>query len=285
MPGRDLIERVRKALRDRYSVIAAVGRGGNACIFSGRDASGADVAIKVLHPELAVSVAADRFLREIRYASQLNHPHIARLIDSGEADYLLWYVMPYVPGDNLRQTLRREARLRIPDAARMAVETLDALEHAHTHGIAHRDIKPDNIVLSPEGAILVDLGIARAIATSGEDRVTRSGFVVGTEEYMSPEQAAGVPDVDGRTDLYSLGVVLFEAMAGRPPFSSVSAAAVLDMHQHQKPPDIRSLRRDVPKALSPVLARALAKQREERWQTAGEMASALRPFAEGVGME
>src|SRR5205807_6089256 len=132
MPSRDLIERVRKALGDRYNVITAVGRGGNACIFGAYDQAGQKVAIKVLHPELAVSVAADRFLREIRYASQLNHPHIARLIDSGEADYLLWYVMPYVPGDNLRQTLRREPRLRIPDAARMAVETLDALEHAHT---------------------------------------------------------------------------------------------------------------------------------------------------------
>src|SRR2546430_13280544 len=130
MPGRDLIERVRKALRDRCSVTAAVGRGGNACIFSGRDASGADVAIKVLHPELAVSVAADRFLREIRYASQLNHPHIARLIDSGEADYLLWYVMPYVPGDNLRQTLRREARPPVPAVGRVAVEVLGALRHA-----------------------------------------------------------------------------------------------------------------------------------------------------------
>ena len=247
MPGRDLIERVRKALRDRYTVIAAVGRGGNACIFSGRDASGADVAIKVLHPELVVSVAADRFLREIRYASQLNHPHIARLIDSGEADYLLWYVMPYVAGDNLRQALRREPRLRVPDVGRVAVEVLGALEHAHAHGIAHRDIKPDNIVLSPTGAVLVDLGIARAIATSGDDRVTRSGFVVGTEEYMSPEQAEGAPDVDGRTDLYSLGVVLFECLAGRPPFSSVSAAAVLDMHQHRPAPDLRSIRRDVPK--------------------------------------
>src|SRR5439155_15903247 len=120
-----LIERVRKALGDRYSVITAVGRGGNACIFGAYDQVGQKVAIKLLHPELAVSVAADRFLREIRYASQLDHPHIARLLDSGETDYLLWYVMPYVPGDNLRQTLRREARLRIPDAARMAVETLD----------------------------------------------------------------------------------------------------------------------------------------------------------------
>src|SRR6184192_753054 len=285
MSSRDLIERVRKALGDRYTVITAVGRGGNASIFGAYDQAGQRVAIKVLHPELAVSVAADRFLREIRYASQLNHPHIARMMDSGEADYLLWYVMPYLPGETLRQALRRESRLSISSAVAIAAEVLDALEHAHAHGIAHRDIKPDNIVLAPppQGAVLVDLGIARAIASSGDDRVTRSGFVVGTEEYMSPEQAAGVPDVDGRTDLYSLGVVLFEALAGRPPFSSVSAAAVLDMHQHQKPPDVRSLRGDVPKGISPVLTRALAKQREERWQTAAAMAGELRPFAVGVG--
>ncbi len=279
MPERDLIARVRKALGDRYTEITAVGRGGNASIFAATDPSGAKVAVKVLHPELAVSVAADRFLREIRYASQLNHPHIARLIDSGETDYLLWYVMPYVPGESLREGLRREPRLAIAPAARIACDVLDALEHAHAHGIAHRDIKPDNIVLSPGGAVLVDLGIARAIATSGDDRVTRSGFVVGTEEYMSPEQAGGSPDVDGRTDLYSLGVVLFESLAGRPPFSSVSAAAVLDMQQHHLPADLRSLRRDVPKPLAAAVGRALAKARAERWQTAAEMRSALAPFS------
>ncbi len=278
MPGRDLTERVRTALGDRYTGITPAGRGGNASIFAGRDAGGTQVAIKVLHPELAVSVAADRFLREIRYASQLNHPHIARLIDSGETDYLLWYVMPYLTGDSLRQTLRRESRLAIPRAIAIAAQVLDALEHAHSHGIAHRDIKPDNIVLAPEGAVLVDLGIARAIATSGDDRVTRSGFVVGTEEYMSPEQAQGLPDVDGRTDLYSLGVVLYECLAGRPPFSSGSAAAVLDMHQHHAPPDLRGLRRDVPEALAAVIGRALAKPLSERWQRAAEMRAALAPF-------
>src|SRR5881296_1060032 len=137
MSSRDLIERVRKALGDRYNVITAVGRGGNACIFGAYDQSGQKVAIKVLHPELAVSVAADRFLREIRYASQLDHPHIARLIDSGETDYLLWYVMPYLPGETLRQALRRESRLSIASAVAIAAEVLDALEHAHAHGIAH----------------------------------------------------------------------------------------------------------------------------------------------------
>src|SRR5438874_2408351 len=281
MSGRDLIERVRKALRDRYSVIAAVGRGGNACIFAGRDTSGTDVAIKVLHPELAVAVAADRFLREIRYASQLHHPHIAPLIDSGESDYLLWFVMPYIAGDTLRQVLRRERTLPIDRSVRIATEVLDALGHAHERGLAHRDIKPDNIVCaaSGEGAVLVDFGIARAIASSGEDRVTRSGFVVGTEEYMSPEQASGSPDIDGRTDLYSLGVVLFETLAGRPPFSAASAAGVLDMQQHAPPPDLRKLRRDVPRALSDAIMKALSKAPEARWQTAADMRHALLPYA------
>ncbi|MEX2157192.1 MAG: serine/threonine-protein kinase [Gemmatimonadales bacterium] len=277
--ARDILERVRQALGDRYTVITTVGRGGNATLFGAYDKQGENVAIKVLHPELAVSVAADRFLREIRYASQLHHPHIAPLLDSGETDYLLWFVMPYVPGETLRQVVRRERMLPIDRAVRIASETLDALAHAHERGLAHRDIKPDNIVCSPSGAMLVDFGIARAIASSGEDRVTRSGFVVGTEEYMSPEQASGSPDIDGRTDIYSLGVVLFEALAGRPPFAAASAAAVLDMQQHAPPPDLRKLRRDVPRALSDAVMKALAKARAARWQTAPDMRQALLPYA------
>jgi serine/threonine-protein kinase len=272
---------VRQALGDRYTVITAVGRGGNATLFGALDAQGQKVAIKVLHPELAVSVAADRFLREIRYASQLHHPHIAPLLDSGETDYLLWFVMPYVSGDTLRQLLRRERMLPVERAVRVAAEVLEALAHAHEQGFAHRDIKPDNIVCSEAGAgaMLVDFGIARAIATSGEDRVTRSGFVVGTEEYMSPEQAGGSPNIDGRTDIYSLGVVLFEALTGRPPFSAASAAAVLDMQQHQSPPDLRKLRREVPRALSDAVMKALSKSPEARWQTASDMRQALLPYA------
>src|SRR5207249_8613757 len=278
---RDLIGRVRQALGDRYTVITAVGRGGNATLFGAFDKDGQRVAIKVLHPELTVSVAADRFLREIRWAAKLDHPHIAPLLDSGETDYLLWFVMPFVAGETLRQVMRRERTLPIDRAVRVATDVLDALGHAHDHGLAHRDIKPDNIVLSADGggAILVDFGIARAIASSGEDRVTRSGFVVGTEEYMSPEQAGGSPDIDGRTDIYSLGVVLFEALAGRPPFSSTSAAAVLDMHQHHAPPDLCGLRRDVPKPLGEAVLRALAKAPDARWQTAAEMRQALAPYA------
>ena len=278
MAGRDLLPRVRDALAGRYNVVAAIGRGGNAMLFGAYDRDGKKIALKVLHPELTVSVAADRFLREIRYAGQLSHPHIAPLLDSGEDDYLLWFAMPYVPGESLRNRLVRTPTLAIDVATRLACEVLDALGHAHEQGIAHRDIKPDNIICSPEGAVLVDLGIARAIAQSGEDRVTRSGFVVGTEQYMSPEQAAGSPDVDGRTDLYSLGIVLFETLAGRPPFVSPSAAAVLDMHQRRPAPDVREFRREVPAALADALARALTKAPADRWQTAIQMRDALAPF-------
>jgi serine/threonine-protein kinase len=279
--ARELIGRLREALGDRYTVITEVGRGGNATLYGAFDKDGRKVAIKVLHPELAVSVAADRFLREMRYAATLDHPHIAPLLDSGEANYLLWLVMPFVTGETLRRVIHRERMLPVDRAVGIATEVLDALGHAHERGLAHRDHKPDHIVLSAEGggAILVDFGIARAIAKSGEDRVTRSGFVVGTEEYMSPEQAGGSPDIDGRTDLYSLGVVLFESLTGRPPFAAASAAAVLDMQQHAPPPDLRKLRRDVPRALSDAVMKALSKAREARWQTAAEMRQALLPYA------
>jgi serine/threonine-protein kinase len=278
MSRRDLLARVRAALAGRYEIVEQIGRGGNATLFGAYDGQRRKIAVKVMHPELAVSVGAERFLREIRYAGQLDHPHIAPLLDSGDDDYLLWFAMPYVPGESLRARLRRERVLAVEVGVQLACETLDALAHAHERGIAHRDIKPDNIICGPAGAVLVDLGIARAIAQAGDDRVTRSGFVVGTEQYMSPEQATGAAEVDGRTDLYSLGVVLFEALAGQPPFSSPSAAAVLDMHQRRPAPSVRDLRPDVPEALARVIARALEKLPANRWQTAVEMRAALLPF-------
>jgi serine/threonine-protein kinase len=278
-PRHELLGRVRAALAGRYEIVTQIARGGNATLFGAFDRDRRKIAIKVMHPELAVTVGAERFLREIRYAGELDHPHIAPLLDSGDDDYLLWFAMPYVAGESLRDALRREPQLDIAFAVRVACETLDALEHAHRRGIAHRDIKPDNIICGPEGAVLVDLGIARAIAQSGEDRVTRSGFVVGTEQYMSPEQASGATDVDGRTDLYSMGIVLFEALAGRPPFSSPSPTAVLDMHQRQPAPLLEAFRPDIPQALARAVARALSKNPSDRWQTAAEMRAALLPFA------
>jgi serine/threonine-protein kinase len=172
---------VRQAFEGRYEVEREIGKGGNARIFLAREPGGSPVALKILHPELLVSVAADRFLREIKLASQLDHPHIAHLLDSGERDWLVYYVMTYVDGPTLRDTLSQRHRLGIPDTLRVAGDLLDALDHAHAHGIIHRDVKPENVVISPGvGAVLLDFGIARAVWASGSDRLTRSGIAVGT---------------------------------------------------------------------------------------------------------
>ena len=213
---RDMLALVRQAFSGRYEVEREVGKGGNARIFLARDPSGQAVALKILHPELLVSVAADRFLREIRLASQLDHPHIARLLDSGEQEWLVYYVMSYVEGATLREYLDSSSRLSIAETRRLAGDLLSALDHAHAHKIIHRDVKPANVVLSSEGAVLLDFGIARAVAASGTDQLTRSGIAVGTSTYMSPEQITALTDIDYRCDLYSLGCVLFECLAGQP---------------------------------------------------------------------
>ena len=236
---------------------------------------GRPVALKVLHPELLVSVAADRFLREIKLASQLDHPHIAKLLDSGERDWIVYFVMTYVEGPTLREHLARLRRMPIPETVRLADDLLDALDHAHRHGIVHRDVKPDNVVLSAEGAVLLDFGIARAVAASGSDRLTRSGIAVGTSTYMSPEQITAVQELDLRSDLYSLGCVLFECLAGQPPFSHRNEAVVLQLHLTQPAPDLRTLRPDTPAEVALGIARALAKAPEERWQSAAAMREAL----------
>jgi eukaryotic-like serine/threonine-protein kinase len=266
---------VRQAFSGRYEVEREVGKGGNARIFLARDPSGLAVALKILHPELLVSVAADRFLREIRLASQLDHPHIARLLDSGEQDWLVYYVMSFVEGATLREYLDRSPRLSIAETRRLAGDLLDALDHAHAHKIIHRDVKPANVVLSGEGAVLLDFGIARAVAASGTDQLTRSGIAVGTSTYMSPEQITALTDIDYRCDLYSLGCVLFECLAGQPPFVHKNEAVVLHLHLTQPAPDVRTLRPDVPADLASGISRALAKNPEDRWRSAAEMREAV----------
>jgi len=266
---------VREQLHDRYAVEREIGRGGAARVFLARDPEGNAVALKVLHPELLVSVTADRFLREIGLISRLEHPNIGRLLDSGERDWLVYYVMPYVEGPSLKEYLKKFRRVDIEDTVRIARDLLAALAHAHQQKIIHRDVKPDNILLSPGGVVLVDFGIARAIEVSGSDRLTRSGIAVGTSTYMSPEQVAALQNIDHRTDLYSVGCVLFECLTGRPPFFHPNESVVLVMQQTATLPDVTSLRPDTPPGLARMIARALAKRPEDRWGSAEEMAAEL----------
>ena len=275
---RQLLSLVQKALSDHYTIEGEIGRGGAARIFLARDRAGTAVALKVLHPELTISLTADRFLREVGLLSRLSHPRICRLLDFGEREWLVYYVMSYVDGPTLRQHLDEVWRATTRDALRTACEILEALEYAHGLGVVHRDVKPENIKLSTDGAVLMDFGIAKAVHSAALDaqRLTRSGFTVGTSAYMSPEQAASAPAIDQRSDLYSLGCVMFECLAGAPPYTHPQDWEVLRMHQSGPVPDVRQRRRDVSPSLAKVVTRALAKNPGERWQSATEMLAALR---------
>jgi serine/threonine-protein kinase len=270
---------VRQAFAGRYEVEREIGKGGNARIFLARDPTGTPIALKILHPELLVSVAADRFLREIKLASQLDNPHIARLLDSGERDWLVYYVMSYVEGATLREHLDRQRQLSLTETLRIADDLLDALAHAHQQSIIHRDVKPANVVVSADGAVLLDFGIARAVIASGSDQLTRSGIAVGTSTYMSPEQITAAPNIDHRCDLYSLGCMLFECLAGQPPFHHRNEAVVLQLHLTQPAPDVRTLRGETPAELADVISRALAKNPGQRWESAIRMRDALATVA------
>jgi eukaryotic-like serine/threonine-protein kinase len=252
-----------------------LGRGGMATVYLARDLKhDRPVALKVLHPELAASLGPERFLQEIRLAARLQHPHVLTVFDSGEGNGHLWFTMPYVEGESLRDRLRREASLSVSESLRIAREAGQALQYAHEHGVVHRDVKPENILLTKDGSTLVaDFGIARALETPGP-QLTATGIVVGTPIYMSPEQAGADAPVDGRSDVYSLGCVLYEMIAGRPPFTGQSLQALVAKHLSQTPPPIvRS--GGVPAAVSEAISRALAKSPHDRFATAADFVRAL----------
>ncbi|HET7599687.1 MAG TPA: serine/threonine-protein kinase [Gemmatimonadales bacterium] len=274
--ARDIQATVQQAIGQRYAIERQLGRGGGAYVFLARDPGGRTVALKVLRPELLTGVAADRFLREIRLAGQLQHPHIAPLLDSGEAGWVIYYTMAYVEGPSLAHRLAQAGPLPIDEVLRVAGDVLAALEYAHGQGVVHRDVKPDNVILSPAGAVLLDFGIARAIETTAAEQLTRSGMTLGTSTYMSPEQVQGSRSLDATTDLYALGCVLFECLAGRPPFAHSNEMVVLRQHLLEPPPDVRTLRREVPAALGGAILRAMAKQPGDRWPSAAAMWAAMQ---------
>jgi len=233
------------------------------------------VALKVLHPELAAVVGPERFQREIRLAARLQHPHILTVLDSGEGAGRLWFTMPFIEGESLRDRLNRERQLPVEDALRIAREAADALDYAHQHGVIHRDIKPENILLTPRHALVADFGIARALGASGGEKLTETGLTVGTPAYMSPEQASGERELDGRSDIYSLGVVLYEMLAGEPPFSGATIQVMIARRFTERVPPLRAVRETVPEAIEQAVDRALAKAPADRFAAAGDFAKAL----------
>ncbi len=272
----DLLARLRTALADRYEVLDQIGQGGMATVYLARDVKHArNVALKVLRPELSASLGAERFLREIRVAANLQHPNILALYDSGDADGSLYYVMPFVEGESLRDRLERETQLTIPDALRIIREVSEALSYAHSQGVIHRDIKPENIMLMGDHALVADFGIARAVEEAGEDKLTQSGMAIGTPLYMSPEQATGVERLDGRSDIYSLGCMLYELLTGEPPYQGATPIALLAKHSMEAIPSSKILRNTIPDEVDAAIGKAMAKVPADRFQTALQLAEAL----------
>jgi tetratricopeptide (TPR) repeat protein len=266
------------ALADRYRLEGQLGRGGMATVYRTHDLRhDRPVALKVFHPELA-PVLGERFVHEIRVAASLSHPHILTVHDSGEAAGLLWYTMPLVEGESLRHRLAREGQLPVGDAVRIARTVADALAHAHARGVVHRDIKPENILLFAGEPMVADFGIALALDRAGEERLTETGFSLGTPVYMSPEQACAAPRLDGRSDIYSLGCVLYEMLAGEPPFTGPTPQTIIAKRLSQPAPSLRTVR-EVPEALDQTVQKALARNAADRFMTADEFARALAEAA------
>ncbi len=272
----DVLERLKAALADRYRIERELGSGGMATVYLAEDLKHhRQVAIKVLRPELAASLGVERFVREIEIAANLTHPHILPLHDSGEADGFLYYVMPFIKGESLRERIDREEKLDIKEAIRLTDQVASALSHAHELGLVHRDIKPENILLAADQAIVADFGIARAVEVAGGERLTGTGLAVGTPAYMSPEQAVGDKNVDARSDVYALGCVVYEMVTGRAPFEGATPQEMLAKHAVDTVPGLRTSDPSIPLFLERAVDRALAKRPDERFQSASAFAEAL----------
>jgi serine/threonine-protein kinase len=275
------MERLNAALAHRYTLERELGRGGMATVYLAHDLRhDRPVALKVLHQELTHALGPERFVREIRIAARLQHPHILPVFDSGTAQHpggaveSLWFTMPYVAGESLRSRLAREPQLPLRDAVRIALEVADALGHAHRQGVVHRDVKPENILLSGDHCLLADFGVAQALDAAGGERLTQTGITFGTPLYMSPEQASADRRLDGRSDLYSLGCVLYEMLAGDPPFTGPTAQAIIARRLREPLPKLRTLR-DVPESVEAVIAKALARSPADRFVDTSQFAQAL----------
>lgn len=272
----DLKERLQATLGSRYTIERVIGAGGMATVYLARDLKhDREVALKVLRPELSAVLGSDRFLNEIRIAAQLDHPHILTLIDSGEADGLLYYVLPYVRGESLRKRLDRERQLSVDEALAITRQVAGALDYAHAKGVVHRDVKPENILIHEGEAILTDFGIAMAVKQAGGNRLTETGLSLGTPQYMSPEQATGDRTLDARSDVYSLAAVLYEMLAGEPPHNGPTSQAVIAKLMTERPTRLRVVRDTVPEGVDTAVAKALAKVPADRYSNAGQFSRAL----------
>ena len=272
------LDNLKAALSGRYDIEREIGAGGMATVFLAHDVKhDRQVAVKVLRPDLSASLGAERFLREISIAAKLSHPHILPLYDSGEADGFLYFVMPFIEGESLRARLARTGELPIGEAIRLIRNVVDALALAHKNGIVHRDIKPDNVLLSAEHALVTDFGVAKAVSAATDQRrdLTTSGMAVGTPAYMSPEQAAGDPNIDHRADIYAVGCMAYEMLTGRPPFDSDSAQTILAAHVTDQPDPVQVHRDAIPEGVADVIMRCLEKRPADRWQSAAELRESL----------
>src|SRR5215216_4887239 len=262
----DTLTRLTTAIADKYTIERELGQGGMATVYLAEDLRHQrKVAVKVVHPELAAVLGAERFLSEIHVTAALQHPHILPLFDSGQADGQLYYVMPFVDGESLRGRLHRERQLPIDEAVRLSREVASALDYAHRHGVIHRDIKPENILVHDGQAVVADFGIALAVQSAGGARMTQTGLSLGTPQYMSPEQAMGEKTIDARSDVYALGAVTYEMLAGDPPFTGASVQAVVARLISEDPRPLVVQRKSIPEYVDGAVMRALEKLPADRF--------------------